>query len=87
MGPWIRKRHANRPNAVSSPKWRFENVLRANDDFSRCLFAYSLTDASAINVAKVIINIMPKHAYLPMTPITDKGAALTSPTIAEITQI
>ena len=70
------------PNVHSSGN---ENVLTAMDVFSRYLFAY-LTDASAINVAKVSIDIMTKHAYLPMTLITDKGTAFTSTNIAEITQ-
>ena len=46
-------------------------------------------DASAINVAKVIIDVMTKHAYLPTTLITDKRnkrTAFTSTIIAEITQ-
>ena len=46
-----------------------------------------LTDASAINVAKLLIDIMTKHAYLPTTLITDKGTAFTSTIIAQITQI
>ena len=65
----------------------YENVLTAIDVFSRYLFAYPLTDASAINVAKAIIDIMTKHAYLPTTLITDKGTAFTSTIIAEVTQI
>ena len=52
-----------------------------------CSFAYPLTDASAINVAKAIIDIMTKHAYLPTTLITDKGTSFTSTIIAEVTQI
>ena len=69
------------------PSGGYENVLTAIDVFSRYLFAYPLTDASAINVAKAIIDIMTKHAYLPTTLITDKGTAFTSAIIAEITQI
>ena len=69
------------------PSGGYENVLTAIDVFSRYLFAYPLTDASAINVAKAPIDIMTKHAYLPTTVITDKGTAFTSKTIAEITQI
>ena len=65
----------------------FENVLTAIDVFSRYLFAYPLTDASAINVAKALIDSMTTHAYLPTTLITDKGTAFTSTNIAEITQI
>ena len=69
------------------PSGGYENVLTAIDVFSRYLFAYPLTDASAINVAKALIDIMTKHAYLPTTLITDKGTAFTSTIIAEITQI
>ena len=68
------------------PSGGYENVLTAIDVFSRYLFAYPLTDASAINVAKVLIDIMTKHAYLPTTLITDKGTTFTSTIIAEITQ-
>ena len=46
------------------PSGGYENVLTAIDVLSRYLFAYPLTDASAIKVAKVIIDIMAKHAYL-----------------------
>ena len=69
------------------PSGGYENVLTAIDVFSRYLFAYPLTDASAINVAKALIDILTKHAYLPTTLITDKGTAFTSTIIAEITQI
>ena len=55
--------------------------------FSRYLFAYPLIEATATNVAKVIIDIMTKHSYLPTTLITDKGSAFTSTIIAEIIQI
>ena len=68
------------------PSGGCENVLTAIDVFSRYQFAYPLTDASAINVAKGIIDIMTKHAYLPTTLITDKGTAFTSTIIAEVTQ-
>ena len=69
------------------PSGGYENVLTAIDVFSRYLFAYPLTDASAVNVAKVLIGIMTKHAYLQTTLITDKGTAFTSTIIAEITQV
>ena len=70
-----------------SPSGGYENVSTAIDVFPRYLFAYPLTDASAISVAQVLIDLMTKHAYLPTTLITDKGTAITSTIIAEITQI
>ena len=56
----------------------FENVLTAMDVISRYLFAYHLSEATAINVAKMIIDIITKHCYLPTTLITDKGTAFIS---------
>ena len=68
------------------PSGGYENII-ALDVFSRYLFAYPVTDASATNTAKVIIDIMTKHTYLPTTLITDKGTAFTSKLVAEIAQI
>ena len=65
----------------------YQTVMTAIDVFSRYLFAYPLIEATATNVAKVIIDIMTKHSYLPTTLITDKGSAFTSTILAEITQI
>ena len=69
------------------PSGGYENIITAMDVFSRYLFAYPVTDASAANTAKVIIDIMTKHTYLPTTLITDKGSAFTSKLVAEIAQI
>ena len=69
------------------PSGGYQNVLTAIDVFSRYLLAYPVTDASTINVAKVRIDIITKHAYLPTTLVTDKGIAFTSTIIAEITPI
>ena len=51
------------------------------------LFAYHVTDVSAINVANVIIDIMTKHAYPSTTLITYKGTKFTSTNIAKILQM
>ena len=65
----------------------YQTVMTAINVFSRYLFAYPLIEATATNVAKVTIDVMTKHSYLPTTLITDKGSAFTSTIIAEITQI
>ena len=65
----------------------YQTVMTAIDVFSRYLFAYLLIEATATNVAKVVIDIMTKHSFLPTTLDTDKGSAFTSTIIAEITQI
>ena len=69
------------------PSGWYENIITAMDNFSRYLFAYPVTDASATNTAKRIIDIMTKHTYLPTTLIIDKGTAFTSKLVAEIAQI
>ena len=75
----------NRP-----PSGGYENVLTAIDvfpDICSPIPLRTIAIPSAINVAKALIDIMTKHAYLPTTLITDKGTAFTSTIIAEITQI
>ena len=73
------------PNLL--PSGGYENIITAMDVFSRYLFAYPVTDASATNTAKVFIDIMTKHTYLPTTLIKDKGTAFTSTLVAEVAQI
>ena len=65
----------------------YQTVMTVKYVFSRYLFAYRLVDAIASNAAKVLIDIMAKHTYLPTTLITGKGTAFTSKIIAEIAVI
>ena len=60
------------------PSGGYENNVTAIDVFSRYLFAYPTSNQDAKTVAKVIINILTKHAYLPTTLISDKGTTFTS---------
>ena len=66
------------------PSGSCENIVTAMDVFSRFLFAYPTSNQDATTIAKVIINIMTKHAYLPTTLISDKGTAFTSHVIKEV---
>ena len=52
--------------------------------FSRFLFAHPTSNEDAKTVAKVLINIMTKHADLPTTLISDKGTAVMSHVIKEV---
>ena len=61
-----------------------ENIVTAMDVFSRYLFAYATSNQDAKTIAKVLINIMTKHAYLPTTLISDKGTAFMSHVIKEV---
>ena len=66
------------------PSDGYENIVTAMDVFSRYLFAYPTSNQDATTIAKVINNIMTKHAYLPTTLISDKGTAFTSHVIKEV---
>ena len=65
------------------PSGGYENNVTAMDVFSRYLFAYPASNQDAKTIAKVLINIMTKHAYLPTTLISDKGTAFMSHVIKE----
>ena len=54
------------------------------DVFSHYLFAYPTSNQHAKTIAKVLITIMTKHAYLPTTLISDKGTAFMSHVIKEV---
>ena len=69
------------------PSGGYENIVTAMDVFSRYLFAYPTSNQDAKTIAKVLINIMTKHAYLPTTLISDKGAAFMSHVIKEVASV
>ena len=62
----------------------YENIVTDMDVFSRYLFAYPTSNQDAKTIAKVLINIMTKQAYLPTTLISDKGTAFMSHVIKEV---
>ena len=66
------------------PSGGYENIVTAMDVFSRWLFAYPTSNQDPKTIAKVLINIMTKHAYLPTTLISDKGTAFMSHVIKEV---
>ena len=70
-----------------SPSGGYENIITAIDEFSRYAFAYPVSNTTAVNTAKVIIDIMTRHAYLPALLITDKGSVFVSQVIHEVAEI
>ena len=66
------------------PSGGCENIVTGMDVFSRYLFANSTSNQDATTIAKVIINIMTKHAHLPTTLISDKRTAFTTHVIKEV---
>ena len=69
------------------PSGGYENIITAKDVFSRYAFAYPVSNPTAVNTAKVIIDIMTRHAYLPTLIITDKGSVFVSQVIQEVAEI
>ena len=57
------------------PSGGHENIVTAKDVFFPYLFAYPTSNQDAKTLAKIIKNIVTKHAYLPTTPISDKSTA------------
>ena len=69
------------------PSGGYENIITAIDVFSRYAFAYRVSNPTAVNTAKVIIDIMTRHAYLPTLIITDKGSVFVSQVKHEVAEI
>ena len=67
-----------------TPNGGYENIITAIDVFSRYAFAYPVSNPTA---AKVIRDIMTRHAYLPTLNITDKGSVFVSQVIHEVAEI
>ena len=66
------------------PTVGFEKIVTAMDVFSRFLFPYPTSSQDAETIAKVIINIMIKHAHLPTLLTSKKGSAFISHVIKEV---
>ena len=69
------------------PSGGHENIITTKDVFSRYAFAYPVSNHTALNTAKVIIDIMTRHAYLPTLIITDKRSVFVSHVIHEVIEI
>ena len=61
-----------------TPIGGYENIITEIDVFSRYAFAYPVSNPTAVNTAKVTIDIMTRHAHLPTLIITDKGSVFVS---------
>ena len=69
------------------PSGGYENIIKAIEVFSRYAFAYPVSNPTAVNTAKVIIDIITRHAYLPTLFITDKQSVFVSQVIHERAEI
>ena len=69
------------------PSGGYKNIITAIDGFSRYAFAYPVSNPTAVNTAKVKIDIMTRHAYLPTLFITDNESVFVSQVIHEVAEI
>ena len=69
------------------PSAGYKNITTANDVFSRNAFAYPVSNPTAIITAKVVIDILTRHVYLPTVMIKDKGSVFVSNVIHEIADV
>ena len=72
------------------PSGGYDNIITAIDVFSRYLFAYSVTRIvgyTAPAVARVIMDFLCKHSYLPTTIITDMGTQFNSQVTKEVAAV
>ena len=69
------------------PSGGFENIIKAVGVFSRYLFAYPVSNPTAVNKAKVIRDIMKRHAYLTTLNITDEGSVFVPQVIDEVAEV
>ena len=68
------------------PSGGYENIITGRDVISRYAFAYPVSNPTAVNTAKIIIDIMTRHAYLPTLIVTDKGNVFVSQVIHEVAE-
>ena len=69
------------------PSNGFTAIVTAMDIFSRYLFTYCVTKIDAKTIARVLVDIMTRHTYLPTTIITDKGTQFMSEVVVDTTRV
>ena len=69
------------------PSGGYDHIIAAIDVFSRYLFAYTVARITATSVARVIMDILCKHTYLPTTIITDLGTHFNAQVTHAVTAV
>ena len=69
------------------PSGDYENIITAIYVFSRYAFAYPVSNPTAVNTAKVTINIITRPAYLPTLNITGKRSVFVSHVVHDVAEI
>ena len=69
------------------PRGFYENTTTTSDVFSRNSFAHPVSNTTAMNTAKVFIDINTRNVYLPTVIVTDKRKVFFSQVIHEVAEI
>ena len=69
------------------PSGVYEDIITTIDVFSRYAFAYSVSNPTAVNTAKVTIDTIKRHAYLPTLIIRDRRSVFVYQVKHEIAEI
>ena len=69
------------------PNGGYENIVTAMDVISRYALTYPVSTPTAVNPAKVIKDIMTRHAYLRTILIKDKRSVFISQVISEVAAV
>ena len=69
------------------PSGGYENLITATNVFPKFAFAYPVSNPTAVNTAKKIIDIMTRHSYLSTLYITDKRSVFVSQIILGVAQM
>ena len=69
------------------PSNGYTAIVTAMDVFSRYLFTYCVTRIDARTIAKALVDIMMRQAYLSTTIITDTGTQFMSEVMADTTRV
>ena len=65
----------------------YNAIITTMDVFSRYLFAYNVVRVDTKTMARVLIDIITRHCYLPTTIITDKDSQFISEAMKQITDV
>ena len=69
------------------PSGGYEDIVTAKDVIFSYAFAYPVSTPTAVNMARVIIDHMTRHAYLPTVLTTEKGSVFISQVFSEMAAV
>ena len=78
MGPWTEDSMQIGLVPELLPNGGYENIITAIDVFSTYAFAYPVSNPTAVNTVKIIIDIRTRNTYTHTLIITGKGRVFVS---------